>query len=739
MPRLTNALALCLVAACARAEIPAAALSQVLIGNGDTQVVLAAGRLRIERPGELLAEVRSFEFNFAAPTSLTATAAEGDGPAVLHAVYPARANYKDETHDWPVDILVRRVAGGYRFSASPDWAKNATVRLGDLDDHFFGILERLYPNNLRSPDLRGQDVDVEAVGSAVQYGENWSSVFSSFYMTAHGYASFFDTFAAGRYRLGIGGETELYHHTGSLDWYVLMGSNGDKILSAYYKVIGAPKAVPLWSLGPTGWRDNDLGGAPNVVEDVRHLSELHIPFTSWWVDRPYSNGSEDWSKMDFSPIFANPAGWIGRLKDTYGLHVMTWVGPLMFKDRDFPGVFPDPPGYIDLSNPEAVREWNRRLSTFQYSVGIQGHKMDRADEWFPETEPWADGTDVYTRRNKYLFLYSKVVSDALTSAWGADQFNFARAAVQRCQPYLSAVWGGDVRSSWDGMGSNLANSLRVGFMGFPMWGSDVGGYLGGRIDEELYARWLEFGSWSGLFEIKLDDNDGRGPDRPPWVYSERLQAVFRDACERRMSLLPYLYSIARTSDRHGAMMKPLAYVWPRDAATYAIGDEYLFGPSFLVAPIIEAGGHRPVYLPAGTWYDYNDPGKGYPGGQTIQVAEPMEKIPVFIRGNSIYVTGTVPLGTGKAWKGAVEPGLAITATAGAVGDRNYFEFVDLFDHDAVKKIALERTPDSVSVSAPALGAPAEVLIRCDGVTLGTASLPAGQPILVRVGTPPHPG
>lgn len=738
MPRLKFVPALCLLATFARAEAPAGAAPQVLVGDGDTQVTLEGGRVRIERSGAVLAEVRSFEFNFSAPTAVTAAAA-ADGTAVIHAIYPAKADYRDETHDLPVDILVNRVSGGYRFTAHPDWATNTTVRLSDLDDHFFGILERLYPNNRRSPDLRGQVVDVEAVGSGSQYRENWSSVFSSFYMTAHGYASFFDTFAAGRYRLGVGGETELYHHTGSLDWYVFTGSNGDRILAGYYKVIGAPKALPLWSLGPTGWRDNDRGGSPQVLDDVRHLAELHMPFTSWWVDRPYSNGSEEWSKMDFNPRFADPAGWIGQLKGAYGLHVMTWVGPLMFADRDFPGVFPDPPGYLDLSNPDTVREWDRRISTLQYAVGIQGHKMDRADEWFPQTEPWADGTDVYSRRNKYLFLYSKVVSDALTAAWGADQFNFARAAVQRCQPYLSAVWGGDVRSTWDGLGSNLANSLRVGFMGFPVWGSDVGGYLGGRIDEELYARWLEFGSWSGLFEIKLDDNDGRGPDRPPWVYSARLQAVFRDACERRMSLLPYLYSIVRTSDRHGAMMKPLAYVWPADAATYSIGDEYLLGPSFLVAPIVESGGRRDVYLPAGTWYDYYDPRKSYAGRRTIAVSEPLENIPVFVRGNSIYVTGTVPIGSGKAWKGAVEPGLTLTATAGGVGERTYFELVDLFDHDVTKKIELERSQDAVTVSAPALGAPAEVLIRCDGVASETLHVPAGQAIQLRVATPFHAG
>jgi len=55
-------------------------------------------------------------------------------------------------------------------------------------------------------------------------------------MRSKGYASFFDTFAEGRYTLGINGETELYHHTGKLDWYVFYGKNGDEILRHYYSV-----------------------------------------------------------------------------------------------------------------------------------------------------------------------------------------------------------------------------------------------------------------------------------------------------------------------------------------------------------------------------------------------------------------------------------------------------------------------------------------------------------------------
>ena len=70
-------------------------------------------------------------------------------------------------------------------------------------------------------------------------------------------------------------------------------------------------------------------------------------------------------------------------------------------------------------------------------------------------------------------------------------FNSSRAAFHRSQPYLSALWGGDSRNNWYGMAGNMANAIRCGFMGFPVWGNDTGGYLGeGKIDELLYIRRL---------------------------------------------------------------------------------------------------------------------------------------------------------------------------------------------------------------------------------------------------------
>jgi alpha-glucosidase (family GH31 glycosyl hydrolase) len=71
-----------------------------------------------------------------------------------------------------------------------------------------------------------------------------------------------------------------------------------------------------------------------------------------------------------------------------------------------------------------------------------------------------------------------------------------------------------------------------------------------------------------------------------------------------------------------------------------MGDEYMFGPAFLVAPVTEQGAtSRQVYLPAGSdWYNFwtNERIKG---GQTVTAAAPIDTLPLFVRAGSI-----VPLG-----------------------------------------------------------------------------------------------
>ena len=87
-------------------------------------------------------------------------------------------------------------------------------------------------------------------------------------------------------------------------------------------------------------------------------------------------------------------------------------------------------------------------------------------------------------------------------------------------------------------------------------------------------------------------------------------------------------------------MRGLFMDFPHDPKVVNLGDEYMFGPALLVAPVTEQGATtRSVYLPAGSdWYNYwtNERLKG---GQTIIASAPIDTIPLFVRAGSILPLG----------------------------------------------------------------------------------------------------
>ena len=523
-------------------------------------------------------------------------------------------------------------------------------------------------------------------------------------MSSAGYGAFFDTFARGRYQFASSAKTHTIHHqTGTLDWYIFFGTNGSEILKSYYHLIGAPKSVPIWAMGPVFWRDENKGGAAEILDDAARFDALKIPVTAWFVDRPYSDGAHRWSKMNFGKGFENPGQWIQQLKNDHGVEFMTWTATAFFGDARFNHHLDDWHTYMDVSDDTSVKAFQAELAKNQYAYGVKGHKMDRADENFPSYAPWTDrSVSEPERRNKYVYLFAKIHHDALTEAWGKDHFSFARAGIHRVQPYLSAIWAGDPRSSWHGFRGNFANAMRSGFIGFPVWGSDVGGYLGdGDIPEDLYTRWLQAGSMSGLFEVKLDGAGGQGKDRMPWHYPKSLQDQFRKVCEDRMNLLPTLYSLANTSGTTGVLMQPMAYADLTDPETYSIWDQYYLGDSILVAPVFDRSEEREVYFPKGKWYDFDNPRIQYEGGQRITIPAPLEKLPRFVKANSLYLTGNIYRGSDRNWKPA-ETHLTLHAFPGIKGEQTTFHYIDPSDPEHVLPITMHTKSSAVEIQLPGL-------------------------------------
>jgi len=178
----------------------------------------------------------------------------------------------------------------------------------------------------------------------------------------------------------------------------------------------------------------------------------------------------------------------------------------------------------------------------------------------------------------------------------------------------------------------LRGGLSFGLSGFSFWSHDVGGFTATSVegmDKDLFARWLAFGMLSSHSRCH-----GIAP-KEPWLYGQEFMDKFRTIDEMKYKLMPYVYAQAKDSSEHGLpMVRALFVEFPNDPGSWNVDDEYFYGSQILVAPLLhENETSRDVYLPPGTWIDYQS-GKNYSGGwQKIEAG----KIPeiILVRDGSV--------------------------------------------------------------------------------------------------------
>ncbi|WP_313640615.1 TIM-barrel domain-containing protein, partial [Paenibacillus sp.] len=161
--------------------------------------------------------------------------------------------------------------------------------------------------------------------------------------------------------------------------------------------------------------------------------------------------------------------------------------------------------------------------------------------------------------------------------------------------------------------ASLRAGLSLGLSGFSFWSHDIGGFVH-RSPEELYRRWMPFGM------LTSHSRCHGAPPKEPWEYSEQFMDQFREATELKYRLMPYIYSQAQLCSQQGLpMMRTLFLEYPEDPNAWLVDDAYMFGSDMLVAPLFENEPGRKVYVPHGTWIDYQT-GQNYEGGtwHTIQ-------------------------------------------------------------------------------------------------------------------------
>lgn len=168
--------------------------------------------------------------------------------------------------------------------------------------------------------------------------------------------------------------------------------------------------------------------------------------------------------------------------------------------------------------------------------------------------------------------------------------------------------------------------------GIPFCGTDIGGFSG-EPDGELFTRWIQMGTFSPFMRAH---SAGDTKEREPWSFGEPFTAINRKFIELRYKLLPYLYSTFWEHHRYGfPILRPVVMQEQDEINNQARQDEFTYGDKILVCPVMEPNQHsRRVYLPKGRWFYYWDNTEAN-GGQEVEVATPLETIPIFIKAGSV--------------------------------------------------------------------------------------------------------
>ena len=469
------------------------------------------------------------------------------------------------------------------------------------------------------------------------------------------YLLHFDNAPIGFLDLDIKQNNHLMYETisGRKTYQIVAASTWPKLIDQYTNLTGKQPMPPRWALGNFVSRFG-YHSQYEVEKTINKFKDLNVPVDAVILDL-YWFGKTITGTMGnlevFRDSFPDFEGMISRLK-AKGVKTITITEPFVLttsnrweeaveqqvlatdslgKPYTYDFYFGNT-GLIDIYNPKGA-SWFWSIYKGLREKGIVGIWGDLGE---PEVHPTAlkhYNTSADEVHNIYGHDWAGLIYKGYKNDFSEERpFILMRAGYSGSQRYGMIPWSGDVNRTWGGLQSQTEIALQMGLQGLGYMHSDLGGFAGDNLDDELYIRWLQYGVFQPIFRPHAQEEV---PSEPVYRSEEALK-LSKKAIALRYALLPYNYHLVFENNTQGLpLMRPLFFEDSRSEMN-TVSSTYFWGNDFLISPVTNAGQEQQMvdFPNTGNWYDfYNN--KAYVGGKSQFVNTVKTSIPTFVRGGAI--------------------------------------------------------------------------------------------------------
>lgn len=448
------------------------------------------------------------------------------------------------------------------------------------------------------------------------------------------------------------------------DTYVYAyGCNYLSALRDFYRITGETPLIPRFCLG-NWWSRFWRYTQDEYLDLMNKFEKKDIPLTvacidmDWhWVDveKRFGEKVKDYPKpknpiANLTGCFWNP-GWTGYSWNTElfpnhiaflktlhekGLRTNLNVHPAQGV-RFFEDMYPDfarhmgidetskEPIRFDFTDKKFVEGYFKYINRPMENEGVDFWWID----WQQGNKSKIDGLDPLWLLNHYYCLDRQ--------SKGLRPLTLSRFAGFGSHRYPLG-FSGDTAIQWPVLDFQPYFTATAANAGYSWWSHDIGGHNFGKLSDELYLRWVQFGVFSPI--MRFHSANVARKSKEPWKFGSEAEKITKKFLRFRHRMIPYTYTMNRLTEKEGRpLLMPMYYAYPNEEEAYRVGNEYFFGTQLIVAPITHKADKRThtaavdIWLPEGRYTDIFT-GEVYCGGKTV-INRDISSIPVLAPAGAI--------------------------------------------------------------------------------------------------------